>query len=319
MKATFVSRLTYLRINGSLGRGVQFADGFFITNDKGTISSILDVRLLPAIGTLEFNFLKEGPLIYAVIDDVDEDDFIETARIMLSKMTYFEQHFWVLSDGCVGHEVGFIFGNTKNGAKISSLRYEGAYTLPSGDTEELECSADAFRKLVTLLRDASKINSVNFSDQRKTHTSKKEDPLRLAIHLIGFARSSGFIPHKIAFYCSALEAMLSTSQSELSHQIAERVAIVINTDETRIEKYRFVKKCYGIRSKFIHGDTVSVKEDDLVGISKKLDQTVRETVQAIISDDNLREAVRDKSNLLDDLILGRVLSFPLPTQEQKAD
>jgi hypothetical protein len=39
------------------------------------------------------------------------------------------------------------------------------------------------------------------------------------------AQKTGMFTEKITFYCSALEALFSTSHFELSHQIAERVAV----------------------------------------------------------------------------------------------
>jgi hypothetical protein len=307
MKATFFARLTNLRVNGSLGRGIQFMDGFYITNDRQYIMSLVDKRYMSSIGSLEYRFILEGPVAYSIIDGVEEKDYTANTVDMLNKLNWFEHFFWVIQDCCVGHEVGFI----ASGARITSVRHGGFYTLASGEAEELECSADAFRSAVRSIREGSDIRRVDFSNKDKTHNTKKMDRVWLALHLIGYARWTVFIPNKIAFYCSAIEALLSTSQSELSHQIAERVSVVINTAETRIETYKFIKKCYSLRSKYIHGDTVSQSEVEVVRASEKLDAIVRATLHAIFDDENLRQALNNNSSL-DDILLSRVLSYPSP-------
>lgn len=105
--------------------------------------------------------------------------------------------------------------------------------------------------------------------------------------------------------------MLSTSQSELSHQIAERVSAIINTIEPRIQTYKFVNKCYSLRSKYIHADAICAPEEEIVCTSEKLDEIVKATTHAILQDRDLRRAMED-NKLLDEIILGRVLSFLVP-------
>ena len=256
MKATFFSRLTYLDIDGSLGRGIQFVDKFFITNDKNYIRSIVDSRSVEQIGTLEYNFLMEGPIAYFKIDELDESAFWQTSVNLLNVLSNFENSLWLSQDSCVGHEVGFIC----NDRRVTSVRHGGHLTLASGLTEPLHCSAAAFSEIVRQIRPG--IQKIDFSKTYKTHNTKSVSRSWLALHLIGYAQQTVFIPNKIAFYCSAIEALLSTSQAELSHQIAERVSVLTKDNGSRIETYRFMKKCYGLRSKYIHGATVSLTKSD---------------------------------------------------------
>ncbi|MGD0383399.1 MAG: hypothetical protein ABSA77_07765 [Thermoguttaceae bacterium] len=61
-------------------------------------------------------------------------------------------------------------------------------------------------------------------------------------------------------FSTVLESLLSTSQNEIAHTLAERAALLLGKDEqTRLEIYRQVKKLYGIRSKLTHGDIVPKK------------------------------------------------------------
>jgi hypothetical protein len=300
MKVKFFTHLTYLRISGSLAHGIQVMDGLFVTNDKQYISTIVTEQYRPQIGSLEYNFLLDGVLAYSTMDGVDESDFEAKAIAMLEKLNHFEHAFWMIQDCCMGHEVGFIC----NHRRITSVRHGGHYTLASGHTETLECSAEGFRSAVRAIR--PKTQSMDFSKRLKTHNAKKVEPITLALHLIGFAQLTGFIPTKISFYCSALEALLSTSQAELSHQIAERVAVVAKLEEPRLETYKFMKKCYSLRSKYVHGDTVSQPEEEIINLSVKLDAVVRATFHALLENDDLRQAM-DNKNALDEILLQRIL------------
>jgi len=53
---------------------------------------------------------------------------------------------------------------------------------------------------------------------------------------------------------TAMEALLTTQSTEITHNLAERVAVLLgNTCELRLAKYRQVKKLYDTRSKIVHG------------------------------------------------------------------
>lgn len=300
MKSTFFARLTYLEIRGSLGRGIQFMDDFFITNDKSYISRIVDDRFRPAIGSLEFKFLRDGPIAYYTSDNIDTNEFEKHCGNLLNTLIDFEHRFWTIQDCCVGHEVGFTCGDNT----ITSVRHGGYYTLATGLTDTLTCSADTFSEAVRHLRTG--MQKLDISKASKTHPTKNISRIRLGLDFVGSSQLTAFIPKKIAFYCSALEALLATSQSELSHQVAERVAVLADTNMTRLALYKFIKKCYNLRSKYIHGDTVALPESEIAGISAALDAVVRATFNAIFNDSELREALDNKTRL-DEVLLQRIL------------
>jgi hypothetical protein len=54
---------------------------------------------------------------------------------------------------------------------------------------------------------------------------------------------------------TVFEALLSTDKSEITHQISERTAFMLETGEQgRYDLYRTMKRLYGTRSRLIHGD-----------------------------------------------------------------
>lgn len=94
---------------------------------------------------------------------------------------------------------------------------------------------------------------------------------------ISFARSASAIPVKILMYVTAMEALVSTASSELSHQVSERVAILLGeTVEERKEIYATVKKAYGLRSKAAHGEALKGKVEDTTPLLIQLDEYLRQ-------------------------------------------
>ena len=85
---------------------------------------------------------------------------------------------------------------------------------------------------------------------------------------------------KVLLYITAMEALISTSTAELSHQVAERVAVLLGNDASaRIAIYNDIKKGYGYRSKTAHGEALKGTEQDVAGLLERLDEYVRQLLQ----------------------------------------
>ncbi|QSX19980.1 HEPN domain-containing protein [Priestia megaterium] len=102
--------------------------------------------------------------------------------------------------------------------------------------------------------------------------------LSRALQFVQVARNESFLPMKITAYVAALEALLSTSHNEVTHQISERVAKIMGGDlETRMANYNFIKRVYGLRSDYVHGSGIGNKTlMKMYELSPRLDSLVRE-------------------------------------------
>lgn len=81
-----------------------------------------------------------------------------------------------------------------------------------------------------------------------------EDRLSRAFGHFWNALCSPFPDQLFIGLATTIEAALSTDKLEITHQIAERVAMVVERDpEERYEKYELMKKLYANRSKLVHG------------------------------------------------------------------
>ncbi len=137
-----------------------------------------------------------------------------------------------------------------------------------------------------------------------------------ALYSAEMARASAEIGVKIAYYCIAFEALFSTSKEAIAHQIAERAAILVETDSAvRLAFYRDLKKVYDIRSTVVHGDVLSTSDlEKLRATATKTDSHLRKTFQVIFASEMLIELFTTKeSKVLGDYFLSRVFTGAPPT------
>ena len=103
------------------------------------------------------------------------------------------------------------------------------------------------------------------------------------------ARTENFLPIKISFYMSLLEALFLSQGTEISHKLGERTALFLGGDtESKIKNYDIIKSAYDIRSKFMHGDILKKTNESLINISTNVDSLIRKIlIKAINEESNL--------------------------------
>jgi len=257
------------------------------------------------MGTLEYNSLLSSPLVaYSELDNVDEGTENDRLVELLRLLDQFETTLWLESDNCFGHETAFlirpdqIWSNTIGGIRSSA----------DGITRQsIELSADKFREVVRFFRGAL---HPNLAEIAQFHTKLNSNRFTRTMNHVGRAQKTSLLSEKITFYCSALEALLSTSQAELAHQISERVALIsATTVDERMLIYRSVKECYSFRSKYIHGSVLKGETDKIQIMSKNLDEIVRKCIDAAFSKKRLAAAINDE-NTLDNYMIRKIFEGP---------
>jgi hypothetical protein len=292
-RATFVCKLNYLTVRGNLGRGEQLFDRFFITNDSATISELIDPRFIPGMGTLEYGSIINGSVVaYGKVEHVGDGEENQKIIDLLVLLDLFESSFWFFQDNCVGHEVAFLL----TGDKISSNIYGGMRTFADGRAgRDINLSADQLREIVRFYRKAL---HPRMDNKIRVQTKLNSSRISRANGFIHRAQQTVIPPEKIAFYCSSLEALFSTSQAELSHQVAERTALISTPHANeRIEVYRLIKSGYSFRSKYVHGAPVKGDEQSVISMSEKLDNAVRNCLEHAFRNQELLEAIKNEDAL----------------------
>ncbi len=175
------------------------------------------------MGTLEYRFLKESALVaFSPIKDFKAGDDQKAILAHLLQLDAFENFLWLFQDCCVGHEHAFLIHRSPAFTQTSSNIYRGIRTTADGSNKDITLSAERIYRATIK---PNKSPPANFA------TKDNSTRITRTFSLIDRARTSINFAEKIAFYCSGLEALLSTSTSELTHQIAERVALISSRDQ----------------------------------------------------------------------------------------
>lgn len=111
--------------------------------------------------------------------------------------------------------------------------------------------------------------------------SKTSSRVERAVYFLSGARRSHTPPMKIVLYCNALECLFTSSKTEVTHKIAERVALMLGTTkDSRKQLFKLIKQGYNHRSTLVHGQAFDkrVKGEDLVEIALGFDGVLRHLV-----------------------------------------
>lgn len=121
------------------------------------------------------------------------------------------------------------------------------------------------------------INEINYNDTTR---------LDRAFLFSQLARSSSLPIIRITNFVASLESLFSTSGVEISHQVSERVALYYPLQRPRKAIYTFIKDCYDIRSKYIHGDDIDKKlYNQIMSISANLERICKKIFIKIATSD----------------------------------
>lgn len=178
------------------------------------------------------------------------------------------ERLWYIEDNSVYIRDGFLY-TYENRISDGCTFKASLSAIFSKANGIIEPSVFSLESLMPLSSDMFVINPENitpeidnYKDATLDHFWKKnkvERKLRAWGYIL-LSRSQSQTPLKMMLYTMALESLLGTSTTELSHRLAERSAIMLGTTlEERTEIYTTIKKSYDNRSSIAHGDLL--KED----------------------------------------------------------
>jgi len=310
MHRTFLVGISGLKISNNLGRGDKLDDKTFITNNKETIRALIPREAITVIGELEMLWILDaGAVIYSLEDMsphmTDKSAYNKFLAYMMTHAASFLHTLWHTKDHACLLGKGYLFddqfavGGCSRGYDFVKATGEQSPTEVS--REELGTARSLFRLLTgSGVGYSSKITRII---KESSNRLSRADAHRLA------ATTSPDVAFKIASYCSALEALFSTSSAELSHQLSERVAFLLEDDPGRRRLlYEDLKRAYTFRSKAVHGDHIKQKDwDGLRGVSVRCDEIVRRVYSKIFASDDLQEILVSSAEDINDFFLDRIV------------
>ena len=315
-RTIFLTGLQSLQISGDLGRGEKIGSLLKITNNKTRIAELIPSFYKDEIGSIEFKSLRSThALIFSEFESTHDESSNAILQKMLRQVREFLMATWLLESNAINCESGFLVRQTTQGTEFSSNFFFQKFTDTHGS--QLTTTWDRER-----LRAARQIHNNRFKSESETSA---DEPTKLVhgterfsrtLYHISIARSDEDIALKIASYCAAFETLMSTSQSELSHQLSERIACLLTTEPNeRVSVYRQVKEAYGVRSKVVHGATIKRSGmASLTNISDNCDSIARSLLVRILSDENLSKIFEGPDDQLDNFMLRTIFSSMSPAQ-----
>lgn len=288
---TFFCGLDQISLPIMQRKGKIFHEDYFITTDSGEIFELVH-KFSDHIGSLEFGYLvsKAKAVVYRK-SKLDLDGEHQVSKALADQLVddmlavkVLDSALWSIRDNACHFDRAWIVGMLSEQIIINNNVWSSRHTCADGSHDVVAFSFDELR----VARRSGRPRGIYLKgDDAPTALSKGSLRFQRFEYFIGAARASIDVAFKIAQYCSGLEALVSTSQQELSHQVSERVsAVLVGPGPKRIAVFKLVKKAYGYRSKTVHGASFDAKDaEQLRECSRNVDQLCR-ALQALYFDDD---------------------------------
>lgn len=313
---TFFTGIDQIDLPVVQGRGERFKDVYYITTDPARIREIAEPHRA-TLGNLESAYFTNGAkaCVYRISEsEIAWDDPAESLRSVLvddmSSIGALQFSLWLLRDNALHFDRAWIVADVRGHQIVNNNIWEGRHSLADGTFNSITFDEEEFR--------AARLSTA----ARTLHIQSSSNPTMLVggslrfqrfQYFVGSARSSADVAIKIAQYCSGLEALVSTAQSELSHQVSERVSAVLSmSGSDPLVTYKSVKEAYGYRSKVVHGASFRAADlPKLLRCASTIDQICREMALAYLdSETGLNAAIEGSDQAATDYFLRRLMSFP---------
>lgn len=268
-----------------------------------------DSKVFVNFGQNNLNLLLSNPFFFKYIDqkqlkELQVPNFETLSQLDVISIEWFFFHSWLVKDNSINLKTYFAHNPSEGrylmrsrGMQFSNCK--GLFEDVSFTTQELEKCLELHGIVYELsgslkfdgkVKDSeaakgkgiqsSGINEVNYNDHNR---------LTRALLFLQGARTTTLLPLKISFYIGVLECLFSISDGEISHKVAERVALYLGSDFTQRDKFfKQIKTVYDIRSKFIHGQILpkgSRTSEELITKSSEIDEILRKLLNKILAQD----------------------------------
>ena len=308
MKQLCVAALLHIRVSGALGRGERLGRDIFLTNDSETIKKLITPTMLLAFGGLEMQALAEAGMVAYRLAELPARPSSEGAERavleFLLDLKKFQMALWLVRDNAASIERAFLEWPHRGRDPVASTNHWDALcSMASGTRDPATFTREEFRSARKIHETLwAKEDEGQFTAGEPTEPTSKR--FSRALYFLQGARRSAALSLKVAEYCSAFEALLSTDSSELSHKLAERLAwIVAPSPDARVALFRRLKTAYSIRSTAVHGATLTQKkiEAELQAAAGDCDDLLRQLFLKIAERPDLRRLYIESEAKLEDL------------------
>ena len=316
MKGYFIASLRQIRISERI-RSYDIGWDVKLFSRFSDVENVVTAQFLATIGPIETQYLRESSCIILKEFTEENENTIFGQEVELldqfhTYATYFCQMLWLVKDNSAAIEMGFLeYPTIIEKSRITSNTVYGNFYNSDGksnivDFSQSELSAASNFRRVFVYDDCQSLIFLNYSDR----DSGEIDRIGRSLTYLRRGRNSKDLVVRISEFCILLECLFSTDTQEVSHKTAERAAYFWSEEvEKRVEIFKVIKKAYAIRSRFLHGDSISQKS--IVGIqeiSRTLNHLFRRIYRKILEkEDIFKLFYKDEKNSFDEFWLKKVL------------
>lgn len=320
MRFVFITSLVNVSVIENLGNGDKVGDGIRISNDSNIKSTFLDSNFKSAIGNIEFEHFKNTEVFLYSSEEVSSDT--DPVQYLNSKM-YSAQDFvmasWLKSDNSINFELCFLISRDKHRYKVTSNFLSHKYHSANGEASEVRFSRRELQVIrkIHVERLGVKANQMPVPDYSFTKDNAR---LGRALTWMNMARGNSNFSVRVANFCTSLETLFSTSNSEIAHQLSERVAIFLEEIPTeRLVLFKKIKKAYELRSRIVHGSTTTKKSvKNPKDIAVDIEEISKRVVLKIIENEKIFNDFNKSDEELSVILLSMVLNGITPADEFSA-
>ncbi|MGH8015178.1 MAG: hypothetical protein ACREBV_03210 [Candidatus Zixiibacteriota bacterium] len=313
MKSLFIIALENVELELSIARGIRFVDTHFITNNKQTVLNLITSDFRFVFGEMETQHILDAPaVIYSIVEHKEPFPNELAAVTFLSSNLKLVQAFlmclWLQKDNSVNFDLGFLvhpYGD-KSIPNFHSSSRNVRFSNAIGEivvTKFGESEIKTARNILTNLFGMQ----IDYEDLKVVQSIFGEEVSRVerSFYFAQIARGSSNFGLKVANYVTCFESIFCTDTAELSHKLAERLALFVGDSETeRLDIYKNMKRAYNIRSKIVHGDKVSKKSNsEFKDICLYCDNMLRRTFEKILTSKEEIEFFKCESSELEEYFL----------------
>ncbi|WP_324691360.1 hypothetical protein U0O11_01965 [Cobetia sp. D5] len=314
MEFIFITALHNFSIIEGLHNGDKIGDGIKITNDSNVKSTFVNESLKPMIGAIEYNHLKTTEVFLYSSEKVSSE--ADPIAYLTSKM-YTVQDFlmasWLKSDNSINFELCFLVSKGARNYNVTSNFLSHKYHSADGSDISVRLSRKKLQEIrkIHVERLGIKSSQAPVADAQ---FSRDNSRLGRALTWMNMARGNFDFSIRVANFCTALETLFSTSNSEIAHQLSERVAIFLEDNpEGRLVVFKKIKKAYDLRSKTIHGSTTTqTPSKNPKDISVDIEEISKRVVFKIIENDKIFEDFNKPDDQLGIILLSMIISGRTP-------
>ncbi|KLV22118.1 HEPN domain-containing protein [Bacillus altitudinis] len=294
IKFKFVAGAYSLKVAHKMNRGTEIFNNIRISNSSERIINNFRDDFKSAIGDLEYEYLLSSPYYYSdgkIENFYFEDDTLgmDLLKGLMDKIQFINTCLWLVKDNSIHTDKGYLQLQNGDEIKFHSTSRTTTFNNSQGKQDEVIFDSDELKypnKIFDFFyRDS---DDVTISNEVPMYEGSR---LERAFYLLQAARPQNYLPERIAIFTTLLETLFSTSNTDVTHKLRERIAWLLGTGFNEREKiFDDMGVIYGIRSNHVHNSTVPKNartSEQLIAYSSTLECYVRSVLIRILTEENI--------------------------------